>query len=175
MRKISFALGIICLCLIFSCSKSDDSCGYPDSSKVAPQSEQDNLADSLEKYNIQANLAPSGFYYSITNAGTGAIVANLCNTVSAKYWGGFFNGNGFDSSSVGNIFDPGSKALSFVLGQTIIGWQKAIPLVKEGGEINIYIPPSLAYGSDPVADRNGRIIIPANSYLVFKVQVDKIR
>lgn len=166
MRKLILVFIVIFTCMLFSCKKSDHACNYPDSGKVAPQPEQDALADSLLKYNITANLAPAGFYYSVTNPGTGAIVSNLCSSISAKYWGGFFNGSGFDSTST---------PITFVLGQTILGWQKAIPLVKEGGDINIYIPPSLAYGNDPVPDRIGNILIPPNSYLVFKVHVDKIQ
>lgn len=166
MRIFSVILALAVTFLVISCSKTNDTCNFGDSSKVAPKTEQDNLLDSITKYNIDANLAPQGYYYSITNPGTGAIVSNLCNTISVKYWGEFFDGRGFDSSS---------SPINLVLGQTILGWQKAIPLVKEGGDINIYIPPSLAYGSDVVTDRSGNVLIPANSYLVFKVHVESIR
>lgn len=149
---------------LLSCNK-DKSCGFTDSAKTAPESEQNAIQDSLTKYNIAANLAPAGFYYKIVDPGTGGIVSNLCSKVNASYWGGFFNGKGFDSSAT---------PVPFVLGQTIVGWQKAIPLVKEGGEIHIYIPPSLAYADKRVTDRNGNTLIPPNSYLVFRVKVKTI-
>lgn len=166
MRKL-FILAIVASCtLIFSCKKNN-SCGYPDSDKTAPETERDNLADSLAKYGINANAAPSGFYYKIIKPGSGNFVSNLCSSVSSTYWGGFFNGTGFDSSL--------SKPATFALGQTIVGWQKAIPLVKEGGEIDIYLPPSLGYGTDTKTDGKGNVVIPPNSYLVFKVTVTKIQ
>ncbi len=164
MRKILLLLPLLFAIVLISCNKNK-SCGFTDSSKTAPANELTALADSLEKYNITANQHPSGVYYKVLNPGTTGVVSNLCAQVTATYWGGFFDGKGFDSSST---------PIPFTLGQTIIGWQKAIPMVKGGGEINIYIPPSLAYGDKDVTDQTGKVIIPANSYLVFKVQVKAI-
>lgn len=164
MKKIILCLPVFLLIALSSCNK-DNTCDFTDSSKTAPESEQNALQDSLTKYNINANLAPAGFYYKIITPGTGGVVSNLCAKVTASYWGGFFNGSGFDSSAT---------AVPFTLGQTIVGWQKAIPLIKGGGEMHIFIPPSFAYGDKVVTDRNGRVLIPANSYLVFKVKVQSI-
>lgn len=160
---------LLCIFLVTAMvgCKKINSCNFQDSNRTAPQAEQTALADSLQKYNItHANLHPSGFYYEIISPGTGGTVSNLCSSITATYWGGFFNGSGFDSSST---------AVTFTLGQTIIGWQKAIPLLKGGGEMNIYIPPTLGYGGNNVTDQNGRVIIPANSYLVFKVKAVSIQ
>lgn len=164
MRKISFLLPLCFAIALISCNKNK-SCSFTDSSKTAPSNELTALSDSLQKYNIVANQHPSGVYYTVINPGTTGVVSNLCSQVTASYWGGFFNGEGFDSSAT---------PIPFTLGQTIIGWQKAIPLVKGGGEINIYIPPSLGYADKNVTDQNGKVIIPANSYLVFKVKVKSI-
>ena len=162
MKKI-LPLSIIALLFLGSClKKQDNKCGYNDSSVIAPQAEQDALQDSLTAHGIQgAILDPSGFYYTITNPGSGAFVSNLCTTVATYYKGGFFNGQTFDSSLV--------QTAVFQLGQVIAGWQKGIPLIKKGGEINLYIPPSLGYGSQDQTDQNGNVAIPANSYLVFNV------
>lgn len=164
MRKIFLLFPMLFAIALMSCNKNK-SCGFTDSSKTAPTNEQTALADSLEKYNIIANQHPSGVYYKVINPGTTGVVSNLCAQVTASYWGGFFDGKGFDSSET---------PIPFTLGQTIIGWQKAIPMVKGGGEIYIYIPPSLAYGAKNVTDQTGKVIIPANSYLVFKVKVKSI-
>ncbi len=168
MRKLlTLSTLLICLTLV-SCDKNEKSCGFADSTKVATEAEISALSDSLQKYGIHNALQhPSGLFYTIGNQGSGNFVANLCSTVSATYWGGFFNGQGFDSSLVNPI--------PFVLGQVIVGWQKALPLVKEGGQINIYIPPSLGYGASAKYGQNGQLLIPANSYLVFKVNVTKIQ
>ena len=69
----------------------------------------------------------------------------------------------------GTTFDSNQTAdgIDFVLGLLIIGVQKAIPFVKPGGSITIYIPPSLGYGSEAIKDNNGIVILPANSFIKF--------
>ncbi len=162
MKKIVLFLSLPLLVMMcISCSKSS-SCTSVDTNKVATAEEIANLKDSLEKYNIDAIQHPSGIFYKIINPGSGGIVSNLCTQVSATYWGGFFDGRSFDQSAT---------PLTFTLGATIVGWHKGIPLVKEGGEIEIYIPPSLGYGNEDMKDNNGVVVIPKNSYLVFKVKV----
>jgi FKBP-type peptidyl-prolyl cis-trans isomerase FkpA len=161
MKNLS-SFSIIGLLFLGSClKKQDNKCGYNDSSVIAPQAEQDALLDSLTAHGIQATLHPSGFYYTISNPGSGAVVSNLCTIVAIYYKGGFFNGQSFDSSLV--------EPAVFQLGQLIAGWQKGIPLVKKSGKITLYIPPSLGYGADEKTDQFGNIVIPANSYLVFDV------
>ena len=156
MKKLLLFPSLIALLFLGSClKKGDNKCSYTDSNIVAPQAEQDALLDSLTNYGIQAELHPSGFYYTITDPGSGAFVSNLCTAIAITYKGGFFNGKSFDSSLV--------QPVVFQLGQLITGWQKGIPLIKKGGKITLYIPPSLGYGSE---DRNG---IPANSYLIFDI------
>lgn len=160
-----------------SCIKSASTCNFSDDKTVATSTEQSNLADSLTKYNIQATLHPSGFYYRILNPGTSGMVANLCTQVSAYYVGCLFNGSIFDSTNlVGSpltlgqilsnptVFDASATPRTFVLGNVILGWQKAIPLLKQGGEMDLFIPPSLGYGNRAVGN------IPANSFLIFRVR-----
>ncbi len=93
---------------------------------------------------------------------------SLCSTVAVFYRAGFFNGKGFDSTATG------APAI-FQLGQVIPGWQKALPLVAKGGDITLYIPPSLAYGSKSVKDSSGNVVIPANSNLVFRVLIADVQ
>jgi FKBP-type peptidyl-prolyl cis-trans isomerase FkpA len=57
----------------------------------------------------------------------------------------------------------------FVLGTLIDGWKIGVPLIKKGGQIRLYIPPSLGYGSSDVRDNQGRVIIPGNSILIFDI------
>jgi len=69
------------------------------------------------------------------------------------------------------VFDQGTNQF-LVLGATILAWQKGIPLLKRGGEIKLYIPPSLGYGYTDLVDRNtNAVIIPANSTLLFDVKL----
>jgi len=161
MKKLS-ALFIVALIVFASCAKKESKCPFTESDIVAPASEQEALKDSLSAKGIEATMDPSGFFYKINNEGTGSKATSLCSTVAVYYRGGFLNGNGFDSTS-------GNPAV-FQLGQVIPGWQKALPLIATSGKITLYIPPSLAYGSKEVKDpATGRVIIPANSNLVFDV------
>lgn len=163
MTKNLFLLLFIFLFVAIGCKKeTNNKCGYPDSDAVAPASEQEALHDSLTALGINATLAPSGFYYNINTPGDGPSPTTLCSTLAVFYRGGFLNGKGFDSTS------SGSPAI-FQLGQVIAGWKKGLPLIKKSGDITLYIPPSLGYGSDEKKDSAGNVLIPANSILVFRV------
>jgi FKBP-type peptidyl-prolyl cis-trans isomerase FkpA len=170
MNQKLFLLPLLALIAFAGCSKkASNSCGYPVSTIVATVAEQNALHDSLTAHGItNAMLAPSGFFYSVNQPGSGSSPTSLCSTVAVFYRGGFLNGHGFDSTSTGT-------PAVFQLGQVIPGWQKALPLVAKGGDITLYIPPSLAYGSTPVKDTSGNIIIPANSNLVFHVLVADVQ
>ncbi len=170
IRKL-FLLPLLVLILLASCSKkkASNSCGYTPSTIVAPVAEQTALHDSLTAHGItNVTLATSGFFYSVNQPGSGSSPTSLCSTVAVFYRGGFLNGQGFDSTSTGT-------PAVFQLGQVIPGWQKALPLVAKGGDITLYIPPSLAYGSTPVKDPSGNVVIPANSNLVFHVVIADVQ
>lgn len=155
----------ICLFSTESCSKkSNNTCGYPTTNIVAPISEQQALQDSLTQQGIEATMAPSGFFYSITQPGSGPSATDLCSTVAVFYRAGFLNGTAFDSTKNG-------QAAIFQLGQVIPAWQKALPLIAKNGEMTLYVPPSLAYGDKDTKDSTGKVIIPANSNLVFQIQL----
>ena len=168
MNKRIFLPLVVFLVILASCSKKVNSCGYSTSSIIAPVAEQEALHDSLTAHNIEATLDPSGFFYNIDQPGSGPSATSLCSTVSVFYRGGFLNGDGFDSTSTGT-------PAVFQLGQVIPGWQKALPLIAKGGDITLYIPPSLAYGSTAVRDTSGNVVIPPNTNLVFRVLVADVQ
>ena len=166
MRNIFLALGILSVTFI-SCSK-DKSCTYNDSTVTAPASETANVEAYLTSAGItDAQKHPSGFYYKITQAGTGKAIANLCSKVSVKYAGRFTNGTYFDPTTPGT-----TSSATFELGGVITGWQKGLPLISSGGKITLYIPPSLGYGSSPVTNPyTGAVVIPGNSILIFDIEL----
>ncbi|MBO9563352.1 MAG: FKBP-type peptidyl-prolyl cis-trans isomerase [Niastella sp.] len=102
---------------------------------------------------ITATKHPSGMYYQIINAGSGA-TPTINSTVQVTYVGKFTDNTSFDSGTT-----------SFPLNGVIEGWQIGIPLIKKGGKIKLIIPPALAYGCN---DYRG---IPGNSILVFDVDL----
>ncbi len=103
--------------------------------------------------------------------GTG-LEAKPGDTVSVLYEGKFTNGTVFDSSAA-----HGNQPLTFVLGAEglIPGFQVGVRGMKEGGQRLLAIPPSLAYGAEDFKDpATGKVVIPANSTLIFAVQLVKV-
>jgi FKBP-type peptidyl-prolyl cis-trans isomerase len=104
--------------------------------------------------------------------GTGTAAAPG-DTVSVLYVGKLADGTVFDSSAA-----HGNQPLSFTLGSQslIAGFQIGVNGMKVGGERLLAVPPSLGYGSQDVKDPvSGKVIIPANSTLVFDVQLVSVK
>ncbi len=93
------------------------------------------------------------------------------SVVSVLYVGKLQDGTVFDSSAAHD-----NQPLTFQLGSQglIAGFQVGVNGMKEGGERLIAIPPSLGYGSQDVKDASGKVIIPANSTLIFDVKLVKV-
>jgi FKBP-type peptidyl-prolyl cis-trans isomerase FkpA len=155
---------ILCsVILISSCSKkSDNTCNYDPCAVAAPASEVAQLEAYLSSASITATKHCSGLYYTIDAAGTGAS-ATACSTVGVTYKGQLTNGTVFDQ-----------RTTNFALNQVIEAWTKGVPLIKAGGKIKLYCPPSLGYGSDVKRDAAGNTVIPANSILIFEVELTNV-
>ena len=147
------------------CFKSDNGCSYTENNVVAPSAEQANLENYLSTNGITtATKHQSGFYYEISNPGTGTKPV-LCSVINVRYTGKLTNGNVFDQQ----------QALSFELGALIEGWRKGIPLIQKGGSIRLYLPPSLGYGGVDVKDNQGTTVVPANSILIFDIDLLEVQ
>jgi len=103
--------------------------------------------------------------------GTGA-EATPGSVVSVIYTGELQDGTVFDSSAA-----HGNQPLVFTLGSQglIPGFQIGVNGMKVGGERQLLIPASLAYGTQDVKDSTGKVIIPANSTLLFDVQLVNVQ
>lgn len=126
----------------------------------------------LQAYFSEKGITPqktaSGLYYVIDKEGTGAHVEKG-KLVTVNYTGTNLEGKPFDSN-----VDPQFKHVEpfqFVagVGQVIPGWDEGLLLLKKGSKAHFYIPSKLAYGPRAMGDE-----IPANSILVFDVEVVKI-
>ncbi len=149
---------LISFCAVMlSCKKSDtNSCNYTASTVVVPASEMTTLQAWVAANKPAAILHPGGFYYEIIAAGTGTVTPEICSDVRVKYTGYLTTGFKFDEELTG---------ITFRLGQLIVGWQRGLPLIKKGGTIYLYLPPSLGYGANAVGS------IPANSILIFSIEL----
>lgn len=123
------------------------------------------LDPSPPKASADAITTASGLIYEDLQVGNGATVKSGDN-VSVNYTGWLENGTKFDSS-----LDRGQPSdFGIGVGQVIAGWDEGIPGMKVGGTRLLIIPPTLGYGS---AGRPPTI--PANSTLIFEVQVVAIK
>ncbi|MEJ7769059.1 MAG: FKBP-type peptidyl-prolyl cis-trans isomerase [Chitinophagaceae bacterium] len=130
-------------------------CAYDPCALKAADSETNMVENYLATNNLTAVKHCSGLYYKIINEGSG-IAPTSCSSVYITYKGSYTNGN---------VFDKATTPVSFSLATLIDGWKNGLPLVKKGGKIMLYVPPTLGYGP---ADYRG---IPGNSVLIFDIDL----
>lgn len=161
MKKFLFSFATLAF-LLCGCGKSDDTCNANAPATVASATETSYLQNYIAANNITA-AGKQGMFYTITNPGSG-LSPNLCSEITVTYTGILISG-----TTDGSQFDASTAPVSFTLNQLIDGWKIILPMVKAGGSVNLYIPPSLGYGAQ---DRPG---LPANSYLKFTVNLISVK
>jgi len=102
---------------------------------------------------------PSGLQYKVLAAGTGKS-PNPTDNVTVHYRGTFVDGTEFDSSYKRNA------PATFGVDRVIVGWQEALPMMKEGAKWQLFVPSKLAYGEQGSGSR-----FPPNSTLLFEVEL----
>ena len=144
-RKLTIAsLLIMRLISQIGCSKSSTS-------------EKEQMIAYATKNNITYVSDPSGVLYQIITAGN-SNKPKLTSTITVTYTGKLMSDKTFDSGTI-----------TYPLNNLIPGWQIALPLIGEGGQIKILIPSSLGYGSSGSGD------IPGNAPLYFDVSLLKVK
>ena len=166
MKKL-LAIGLITV-FLFNCKRQDSGnntqqCNYDSCALKAPASEIQKVKDYLTANNITATQHCSGLFYQVELPGTGA-TPTACSFITANYVGKLTNGSIFDQSQP-------TSPLSVYLSQLIKGWINGLPYIKVGGKIHLYIPPTLGYGASDRRDQNGAVVIPANSIIIFDVEL----
>ena len=106
-------------------------------------------------------VTSSGLQYKVITEGTGN-TPTADDKVKTHYRGTLIDGTEFDSSYKRN------RPAEFAVTGVIKGWTEALQLMKEGGKWELYIPADLAYGE------RGRPSIPANSTLIFEIELLEI-
>lgn len=115
------------------------------------------LADNAKRDDV--TVRPSGLQYRVIEAGGGKSPTPT-DTVAVHYRGTFIDGTEFDSSY--HREEPTRVKVNAV----IEGWTEALPLMKEGGKWELFIPPELAYDNEGMGSR-----IPPNSVLRFEIEL----
>ena len=112
------------------------------------------------KKNPKIVQSPTGLFYQIINPGSGPS-PKPGKSVKISYVGTLIDGKVFDHTEGG---DTHTIALRNPRGAwPIAGWYEGLQKISKGGEIKLYIPPSLGYGDDAY---NGA---PPFSTLIFDI------
>ncbi len=106
----------------------------------------------------------SGLKYFDFVTGTGR-VATVGDTLFVDYTGWLMDGTIFDSS----VYVEGRFPIRIIIGTSsvISGWTEGLQGMQEGGQRQLVLPPSLAYGT--TGSSSGTI--PPNATLIFEVEV----
>ena len=107
----------------------------------------------------------SGVFYTIQKQGNGE-KPTRGKTVNVHYTGKLLSGTVFDDSRLRG------RPLEFQVGagRVIQGWDETVMDMKVGEKRLVVIPPELAYGDRAVGG-----VIPANSFLIFEMELISIR
>ena len=105
----------------------------------------------------------SGIYYKIADPGTKSAIA-IDSTITVEYSGKFLNGVEFDKATAGNGY-------TLPLDGFIEAWKEIVPLIKEGGSLQLITPSSSAYGVQGDRTRG----MPAFSSLDFTLKVTDVK
>ncbi len=116
------------------------------------------LAENAKKEGVKTTA--SGLQYKVIKEGTGK-QPKPDSMVSVVYTGKLTDGKVFDSNA------EAKEPMAFPLPVMIKGWQEALPMMKEGAEYTLYIPPELGYGDAPPPNS----IIPKHAVLIFDVKL----
>lgn len=121
-----------------------------------------DVPDTVAEVRGDTTVLETGVRYIETFTGAGA-EALECTEVSVRYTGTLVDGTEFDDGSF--VFIPGA-------GMVIRGFEQGVVGMRAEGIRRVIVPPELGYGDQVQRDRNtGEVVIPANSTLIFDVQV----
>jgi len=143
------------------------------------QEDAKTLANYLKENKIAAQVTSSGLYYVIDTPGQGT-QPKQGDQVKINYTGRLLDGKVFDTSLAEVAEQHGIhntarvyEAIDFKLGvgQVIQGWDEGIMYLRKGAKARLFIPSTLAYGSQSV----GNGLIPANAILIFDVELVDVR
>ncbi|MCL2601331.1 MAG: peptidylprolyl isomerase [Treponema sp.] len=112
-----------------------------------------------------ATVSPSGLRWVVDKAGSGARPAPG-STAMVNIRGKFLDGRYFANSDLSG----GAEELPVGSGRILPGLDEAILAMQTGEQRTVIIPPELAYG-----DRNVNDVIPPHSFLVFEIELLRIK
>ena len=154
MRKIA-----LCACLaailLANCFKEKNDCDPRNI--VASSFEQTMVTDYLSSRGITAEKHSSGLYYQIVSAGN-TINPSICSSIKVSFTGKLANGT--------QVEENNQVVLNLKL--MLEAWRIGVPMLKAGGHIKLYAPPSLAYGSEGKKE-GSTVLVPPNAIMIYDI------
>ena len=150
-RRILLSAGLGAALLLASCESTE------------PELDCDEIFNTVAETRGDTVVLTTGLRYIESQLGTGATLM-ACRGASISARGELLNKTEFQPI-VGINFIPGLNGPD----QLIPGMDQGVVGMRVGGKRRLIIPPALAYGSQDVV-RAGKVVIPANSVIVFDVE-----
>ena len=113
----------------------------------------------MKSHDMQLNRSESGLYFKFLKNGVGENI-KLTDSVSISYKGMLLNGT---------VVDIQRNPITMLAKDLIGGWKETLVQAKKGSEIQMILPPQLAYGDNKLSQ------IPENSILFFELKVWEIK
>ncbi|MVN90335.1 FKBP-type peptidyl-prolyl cis-trans isomerase [Mucilaginibacter aquatilis] len=107
----------------------------------------------------------SGLFWKRTQPDTGKVVVTPTSTVTTQYTGTYLNNIQFDNSS--NASEAGTE---FNVDGVVKGFGEGLQKIKAGGQISLFLPSGIAYGTGGRVD-NGVVTVAPFQCLRFEVKL----
>jgi FKBP-type peptidyl-prolyl cis-trans isomerase FkpA len=113
------------------------------------------ISTHIKRNKLKFIKSSSGLYYHLKKNGEGKFIL-YTDSVSITYSGFLLNGKRIDFQKA---------PLNFAVRDLIAGWKEVLLMCKKGSEVQMILPPSIAYGDHKLDN------IPQNSILKFDMKV----
>ncbi|MBL7765674.1 MAG: FKBP-type peptidyl-prolyl cis-trans isomerase [Chitinophagaceae bacterium] len=129
-----------------------------------------NLQAYFKKNKITPTKTASGLYYLIIEEGTG-MKAQKDYEISMNYSGYLMDGTKVDSNTDTLFKHMTPYTFRLGTGSVMAGWEEGVALLSKGSKAKLFVPSGMAYGSTPRPANANTKAIPANSPLIFDLEV----
>ena len=123
----------------------------------------------IQANNLTAKATGDGLYYVVTTPGD-ATRPLITSTVDVKYRGFLMNGtvkgSQFDAS-----YELSEQPVQFSMSGLIKGFSEGLKQFGKGGKGTLFIPSTLGYGSTATGVEGRPGYLPANSILIFDIEL----
>ena len=113
------------------------------------------ISSYIKRNKLKFIKSSSGLYYHLKKNGEGKFIL-YTDSVTITYSGFLLNGKRIDFQKA---------PVKFAVRDLIAGWKEVLIMCKKGSEVQMILPPSIAYGDHKLDN------IPQNSILKFDMKV----